>query len=64
MEILDKIECAGYGSEVSFIYIAFSPVNPESSKYARILSQGIIELREKGRLQQILGKYHLKDWKD
>jgi polar amino acid transport system substrate-binding protein len=61
--ILDKIECAGYGEEPAYIYIAFSPSSPDSGKYAEILSQGIIQLRKTGELQKILDKYGLSDWK-
>ena len=63
MGILDQLECAGYGDEPAFIYIAFSPNNPESVRYAELLSQGIIAMRKSGELQAILDKYGLKDWK-
>lgn len=63
MGISDTIECAGYDSEPSFIYIAFSPNNPESPKHAEMLSQGIVRLRENGELKKILDKYGLSDWK-
>jgi len=45
------------------IYIAFSPHLPVSRKYAQILSDGIKEIRMSGKLQEILTKYDLKDWK-
>lgn len=61
--ILDQIEPAGYGQEPAYCYIAFSPNNPNSQKYADILSEGIIAMRESGRLQHILDKYGLNDWK-
>jgi polar amino acid transport system substrate-binding protein len=63
MNIQDKIECAGYGDEPAMIYIAFSPSKQGSADYARILSEGIIELRKTGELQVILNKYGLQDWK-
>ncbi|KAB2889712.1 MAG: amino acid ABC transporter substrate-binding protein [Desulfobulbaceae bacterium] len=63
MNILDQIECAGYGDEPAFIYIAFSPNSPESGRYAELLSQGIVAMRKSGELQKILDKYGLKDWK-
>ena len=61
--ILDQIEPAGYGQEPAYCYIAFSPNNPNSQKYADILSEGIIAMRESGSLQLILDKYGLNDWK-
>lgn len=63
MGVQDKIALAGRGTEPSNIYIAFSPNHPESKKYAAILSQGMLELRKDGRLQKILLKYGLTDWK-
>jgi len=45
------------------IYIAFGPGNPKSEEYARILSDGIDELRSSGELKAILAKYGLTDWK-
>lgn len=42
---------------------AFSPVIPESKKYAEILVNGIEELRKSGELDKIMDKYGLKDWK-
>jgi polar amino acid transport system substrate-binding protein len=61
--ISHDIEPAGYGSEPSFCYIAFSPNRARSPIYAEILSDGIAKLRENGKLQDILDKYGLIDWK-
>lgn len=61
--ISEKIACAGHDSEPSMLYIAFSPHNPQSPKYAEMLSQGIIRLRENGELKKILDKYGVSDWK-
>jgi polar amino acid transport system substrate-binding protein len=44
------------------LYIAFSPGDVRSSKYADILSQETQAMRESGELQAILNKYKLKDW--
>lgn len=63
MGILPEIEAAGYGKVVSYCYIAFSPNSPNSEKYAAILSRGIASLRASGRLQEILDKYGLRDWR-
>lgn len=61
--ISHDIEPAGYGSEPSLCYIAFSPNRAKSSIYAQILSDGIVKLRGNGKLQDILDKYGLIDWK-
>lgn len=45
------------------LFIAFSPANPKSKDYARILEEGLVELRESGRLKKILDKYGISDWK-
>ena len=42
--------------------IAFSPKNPNSKKYAQILSDGITKIRKNGKLKGILAKYGLSDW--
>jgi len=44
------------------VYIAFSPRQSDSKKYAEILSNGILELRSSGELERILFKYGCKDW--
>jgi polar amino acid transport system substrate-binding protein len=59
----DEFEISGTIDEPQAIYIAFSPKDPESEKWAQILSQGIKESRENGRLAEILRRYGLKDWK-
>lgn len=50
-------------SSLSKVYIAFPPNNPKSKEYARILSDGIAEMRKSGELKKILAKYGLADWK-
>jgi len=47
----------------SKLYIAFSPKNPKSPEYAKLLAEGMVALRTSGELQKILGKYGLSDWK-
>ena len=44
------------------VYIAFSPASPNSARYARILSAGIVRLRASGQLAAILARYGLQDW--
>lgn len=46
------------------IYAAFSPNRPNSQRYARMLTNGIRELRSSGRLKRILEAYNLEDWKE
>ncbi|MBF0316079.1 MAG: transporter substrate-binding domain-containing protein [Oligoflexia bacterium] len=45
------------------IYVCFNPNNKKSKEYSEILEQGIIELRNNGKLKSILDKYGLADWK-
>jgi len=47
----------------SKLFIAFSPKNPKSAEYAKLLSEGMAGLRASGELQKILAKYGLTDWK-
>jgi polar amino acid transport system substrate-binding protein len=49
--------------ELVDIYIAFSPKLENSKEYARILSDSIEEMRKTGKLEAILSKYGVKDWK-
>jgi len=59
----DAFKAAGSDGEADPVYIAFSPANPKSKEYAKILSDGIVELRKSGELAKILGEYGQKDWK-
>ena len=63
MGILEEIHAAGYGVESAYSNIAFSPPLPESPKLANQLSKGIADLRRSGRLQSVLERYGLRDWK-
>ncbi len=49
---------AGTTSEPQKLFIAFG-----NKKHAEILSDGVKKLRKSGRLQEILKKYNLVDWK-
>lgn len=69
--VLDQVQEAGMvpvtdkaDFESTKVYLAFSPKNPRSKEYARILSEGIREMRASGELAKILAKYGLTDWKD
>lgn len=46
------------------LFIAFSPAHPKSKVYAKILDEGVTELRKSGRLKVILQKYGVSDWKN
>ncbi|MDH3997250.1 MAG: transporter substrate-binding domain-containing protein [Desulfuromonadales bacterium] len=54
---------AGAADEVTDLYMAFSPAKASSKEYAKIFDQGLAELRSNGKLQKILSRYGLKDWK-
>ncbi len=44
------------------LFVAFSKKDPKSQKYAEILDQGLVELRQSGRLMRLLDNYALTDW--
>lgn len=54
-----QIKEAGIAEDPECIYVGFCP---ECEQEAAIFSQGIVELRSTGKLQEILSKYHLTDW--
>jgi|AGTN01.1.fsa_nt_gi ABC-type amino acid transport/signal transduction systems, periplasmic component/domain len=58
----DAVDFAG-STEGGSVYIAFSPKHPKAREYARILDEGLREMRASGRLKQILDRYGVKDWK-
>ena len=71
MGVWDKIEDAGIdpinseeGLDESKLYIAFSPKNPKSKEYAKLITDGIEQMRLSGELSQILAKYKLTDWRE
>ncbi len=63
MGMKNRLKLAGNLSSPKKVYIAFSPAEPKSKEYARILSDGIDELRKSGELKKILNRYGLDDWK-
>jgi len=63
MNLDGQIVLAGRGEVITNAYIGFSPEIKTSETYARILSDGVAELRESGRLKEILEQYGLADWK-
>lgn len=50
-------------TEDTDLFVSFTPGNPKSKSYTKLLSEGMIKLRKNGKLKTILGKYGLKDWK-
>lgn len=59
----ENIKPVWLGSEKALIYIAFSPSLDSSPEYAKMLSRGIKELRRSGKLEKIMERYGLHDWK-
>lgn len=59
----DKLRPAGVLMEdqSSFLFIAFSPKNPESRKYARILDQETLNMIYSGRMAEIMNEYRIKN---
>ena len=49
----------GEQAEVS---IGFSPKDPNSATYAKLVSAKLVEMRANGKLAEILGHYGLRDW--
>lgn len=58
----DLLESAGILNATP-LYVAFSPQRATSAAYARMLAEGVDELRATGKLDNILYKYGLHDWK-
>lgn len=58
-----QIKAAGLPRDSQDIYVAFAPGNPASKGYAQQFDEGIRKLRTSGKLQQILARYNLYDWK-
>jgi polar amino acid transport system substrate-binding protein len=60
----EEIVSAGSAGPLQDVYIAFSPARKEESeKLAQILDDGLVQLRKSGKLEKILSRYQLKDWK-
>jgi polar amino acid transport system substrate-binding protein len=63
MNLPEAIEYAGFDGDHTRLYVAFSPVRQESPRYVALFDKGIRGLRETGRLDEILGRYGLIDWR-
>lgn len=57
MGINDKVIVAGYTTNAFEDFTGFSPINPNSAKYAQILSNKLAELKVSGRLDEIIRRY-------
>lgn len=58
----DKLVNAGC-TEGDPLFASFSPSNKASASYAKLLSEGMANMRADGRLKAILDKYGVQDWK-
>jgi len=58
-----KIKIAGSEGKPIALFIGFTHKNPNSKRHAQVLSDGIRALRASGKLESILKKYGLSDWK-
>ena len=56
-----KIVSKNMGSDPD-LFIAFSPANPNSKKYADLLTEGMKSIRKNGKLKAILARYGMVDW--
>ncbi len=59
----DRLEVAGNDGALKPAHIAFSPADDKAAEYAAILAHGINDLRASGRLDEILRRYGLVDWR-
>ncbi|MFO7816081.1 MAG: transporter substrate-binding domain-containing protein [Desulfovibrionales bacterium] len=63
MGVKNKVRFAGEAVASEPCYIAFSPALKNSGELAGIYDSGISRLRKSGKLQEILSRYGLTDWK-
>lgn len=62
MQMTDRVVNKGTLDELTDIYVACTPAKPRGKEYAKMFSDGIVNLRASGELQTILDAYGLKDW--
>lgn len=62
-QLSNVIVNVGLSEELTDLYMPFSPAKESSKEYARIFDEGIVKLRNSGKLQEIMSRYGLKDWK-
>lgn len=46
----------------SYAYMAISPQHPKAQAYARLFSEGMLQLRRTGQLREIMARYGLPEW--
>ncbi|GGX66779.1 substrate-binding periplasmic protein [Saccharospirillum salsuginis] len=63
MGVQSQMKRVGYLGEGSEMYIACSPAKAATAGYVTMFSEGTRQLRDSGRLQEILADYGLEDWK-
>ena len=63
MGVLEEVINVGVTDISDKLYVAFSPMNIQSTQYAKIFSKGIQNLRKSGELNHILNRYELHYWK-
>lgn len=61
---ISEIRQAGRIGKLRKLWVAFSAHNPNARKYADLFSKGIIKMRKSGELQELLTRYHVRDWKE
>lgn len=62
-QLADHIVNAGLAEVKVNVFMAFSPAKESSKEYSRIFDEGLIQLRDSGKLQEILARYGVRDWK-
>lgn len=62
-QLTNDIINAGLAEQKLDIFMAFSPAKESSKEYRRIFDEGLVELRDNGKLRKILSRYGLKDWR-
>lgn len=60
----DQLKVVGTTSAVIDVYSSFSPKNPKSAEYAKIMSEETLKMREDGRLEKLLERYGIQDWQN
>ena len=61
--ITGRLRFVGSDTDLSYLYVAFSPAIAESPELAKAMSDGIRALWASGKLGKILNAYGLRDWK-
>ncbi|WP_417436667.1 substrate-binding periplasmic protein [Idiomarina abyssalis] len=58
----DQLKVSGNTNVVIDVYSSFSPKNPKSAEYAKIVSEETLKMRADGRLEKLLERYGIQDW--